>query len=181
MGRISYWKGKRLSDETKRKMSEARKGKVFSVERNRKISLSKKGKTTWAKGKHFSEGHKRKISLANQGENGSNWLGDNASYRAFHKRLYKERGAPCKCEVCGTKDSRRFEWHCPNGNYKDVNSYQRLCSSCHAVTRIRTPHFIICQFCGKVKRLPKSLAIVQKYCSVVCYRNNAALRIANVH
>ena len=50
-------KGKHHSEETKRKMSEARKGKHFSEETKRKMSEA-------AKGKHFSEETKRKMSAS---------------------------------------------------------------------------------------------------------------------
>ena len=50
-------KGKKHSEETKRKMSKARKGKKHSEETKRKMSETRKGK-------HFSEEHKRKMSEA---------------------------------------------------------------------------------------------------------------------
>ena len=50
-------KGKKFSEETRRKLSESRKGKKFSEEHKRKMSEAKKGKK-------FSEEHKRKISEA---------------------------------------------------------------------------------------------------------------------
>jgi len=66
-----------MSEETKRKMSEARKGnswnkgkpgpnrgKTFSEEHKRKLSEAKKGKPTWNKGKKMSEESKHKMSEA---------------------------------------------------------------------------------------------------------------------
>ena len=53
-------KGKVLSDETKRKISEVQKGKVFSDETKRKMSEVKKGK-------HPSEETRRKMSEALKG------------------------------------------------------------------------------------------------------------------
>lgn len=39
-GRIGYWKGKTLSEETKKKMSEAKKGRKFTVEHCKALSKS---------------------------------------------------------------------------------------------------------------------------------------------
>ena len=64
-------KGKHLSEETKRKMSESHKGKHFSEEHKEKISKTKKGKPSNRKGKKlgpFSEEHKRKLSEAHKGK-----------------------------------------------------------------------------------------------------------------
>lgn len=55
------------SEETKRKMSKAKKGKHPSEEHRRKLSESMKGKTTWNKGKHHLEETKEKISESMKG------------------------------------------------------------------------------------------------------------------
>ena len=54
-------KGKKLSQETKDKMSASRKGKKHSIEWCEKISLSNKGKVSPNKGKKMSEEQKEKI------------------------------------------------------------------------------------------------------------------------
>lgn len=65
-GKIPWCKGKSLSDETKKKMSEAHKGKTFSEETRKKISRSLKQhyKThdNFRKGKRISEEHRKRIS-----------------------------------------------------------------------------------------------------------------------
>ena len=60
-----------LSEESKKKISESlkgrtvwNKGKHHSEETCKKISDAKKGRTTWSKGKHLSEEHRRKLSEA---------------------------------------------------------------------------------------------------------------------
>ena len=55
------YKGYKLSEETKKKMSEAHKGKHFSEEHKKRMSESMKGK-------EFSEEHKKKISESNKGK-----------------------------------------------------------------------------------------------------------------
>ena len=56
--------GKLLSEETRRKISEAHKGKLLSEEHRKKMSEAKKGK----KRMPFSEEHCRKISEAKKGK-----------------------------------------------------------------------------------------------------------------
>lgn len=43
-GRVSYWKGKVLSEETKKKMSEAKRGRAFSVAHKEALSKAMRGK-----------------------------------------------------------------------------------------------------------------------------------------
>jgi 5-methylcytosine-specific restriction endonuclease McrA len=62
-----YWKGKKLSEETKHKLSEVRKGRQVSEETKRKISLGAKGKNTWSKGRKLSEETRRKMSESRKG------------------------------------------------------------------------------------------------------------------
>ena len=59
---VSYWRGKHLSLETRKKMSAARKGKHFSLEARKRMSEARKGKPVPWKGKHLSEEHRQKIS-----------------------------------------------------------------------------------------------------------------------
>lgn len=76
-GEGGNFKGRKHSEETKRRMSEARKGKHLSEEWKKRISESHKGKhlseevikkrAETLRGKHLSEEHKRKISEANKG------------------------------------------------------------------------------------------------------------------
>ena len=53
-----------ISDEHRRKISEAKKGKHHSEETKLKIAESHKGITSWNKGKHHSEETRRKIAEA---------------------------------------------------------------------------------------------------------------------
>lgn len=58
------YKGKRLSEDVRKKISEANKGKLLSEETKKKLSEAHKGKSSWNKGKCLSEEHKKKISKA---------------------------------------------------------------------------------------------------------------------
>ena len=55
------------SQETRNKLSEARKGTTFSEEWIRNLSEAHKGQISWIKGKHHSEESKQKMSEANKG------------------------------------------------------------------------------------------------------------------
>ena len=63
-------KGKSLSEDTRRKMSEAKKGRTFTEEHRRNMSEAQKGKVTWNKGKKgiYSEETIKKMSKANKGK-----------------------------------------------------------------------------------------------------------------
>lgn len=60
-----YW-----SEDTRRKMSEAKKGRTFTEEHRRNMSEAQKGKVTWNKGKKgiYSEETIKKMSEANKGK-----------------------------------------------------------------------------------------------------------------
>ena len=60
----TYTKGKHLSEETRRKMSESQKGRTFSEEHCKKISESKKGENHPFFGKHHSAEARQKMSEA---------------------------------------------------------------------------------------------------------------------
>ena len=64
----AFNKGKHLSEESKKKMSEAKKGKHLSEEHKKKLSEAKKGEKNPMYGKHHSEEYKKKMSEANKGK-----------------------------------------------------------------------------------------------------------------
>ena len=71
----AFKKGKKLSDECKKKIGEALKGenngmygKRHSEETKNKIREAMKGKNTWAKGRHLSEETKKKIGASSIGK-----------------------------------------------------------------------------------------------------------------
>ena len=66
-GKPSPNKGKKMSEESKKKNSEAHKGKKASEESKRKNSEAHKGKPSGNRGKHFSEETKKKLSEARKG------------------------------------------------------------------------------------------------------------------
>ena len=63
--------GKDISEETKKKMSEARKGEKHPMYGKHRSEETKKKMSEANKGKHFSEEHKKKISEAQKGKHRS--------------------------------------------------------------------------------------------------------------
>ena len=66
-GEKSPMYGKKHSEESRIKMSEARKGRTQSDETKKKIAESLKGYTPWNKGKTVSDETRKKISMAAKG------------------------------------------------------------------------------------------------------------------
>jgi len=139
--------GHKHSDETKRKMSLAKKGlntwmkgKHLSEETKRKLSLAHKGKT-------FSEEHKKKLSLAQKGSKHYNWKGgvisDNQKrlvlpeWKAIRKKVYKRDNWTCQiCGIhCGNEEKSKIQCHhiIPYRITQDNSESNliTLCASCH--------------------------------------------------
>jgi hypothetical protein len=87
-------------------------------ERRAKISHAMKGRTS-------SEETKLKLSAVFRSRASA------LSYKAAHKRVYRDRGAPSLCEHCGTTDGK-FQWANISDRFDDVMDYARLCAKCHA-------------------------------------------------
>lgn len=80
------------------------------------------GKTPWNKGR---------VGLI-PSENHGQWKGDDASYVAKHKWVYKHLGRPQKCSKCGDESSGKYNWHNISGEYRRESSdWARLCTHCH--------------------------------------------------
>lgn len=152
--------GRKLSEETKRKMSESRKGKKHpmygkhhSEESKQKMSLAVSGENHRLFGKHHAEEtkkkmslvkigvklskeHKLKLSLADRtkttGENNSNWKGEDVGYTSLHKWIYRKCGKANLCEFKDETCSATFQWSNISREYhRDVNDFQSLCISHH--------------------------------------------------
>jgi len=59
------------------------------------------------------------------------WKGNDAGLISLHRMVWRKKGKPNKCEVCGTETAKKYEWANLSGNYADVNDYKRMCTICH--------------------------------------------------
>lgn len=81
-------KGKKISEEAKRKLSESLKGRKFSEEHKRNLSKAKKGEKHPMFGRKFSDEHKRKISESSKGKK----MSEEAKQKmSIAKKAYWER------------------------------------------------------------------------------------------
>lgn len=127
--------GKSVSEETRRKIGIAHKGAIFSKERRDKIRQKALGRKGHKLGKLFEKGNdpwNKGLKGINLGSKNWMWKGENAGYHAIHIWLKTNYGKASKCEHCGTKKAKRFEWANISGEYKrDISDYLQLCSKCH--------------------------------------------------
>jgi len=108
-------KGNTHTEETRRKLSEAAKGKIFTEETRRKLSELKKGKNNPNFGKSFTEETKRKMSEAAKGK----------IFTEDHRRKLSEasKNRPfVKCIHCGKSSQQPANinrWHNDNCKHKE--------------------------------------------------------------
>lgn len=95
-----------------------------------KLGCSRKPVSTAMR--HYGIKARPAVPRNQRGSASPSWLGDDATYKALHLRVSKERGRPARCETCG-QDSpeRRYDWANLSGRYADVNDYIRVCRPCH--------------------------------------------------
>ncbi len=164
---VKYWKGEKLSEEHKRKLSEAKKGCKLSEEHKRKIGKAHKGKkrsketgqkiSEKRKGIEFSEETKKKMSenswqAKHKGKLSPYWIEDRSKLAKRQKRndmAYKEWRAQVykrdkyKCRINNDDCNGRIiahhilSWRDYLELRYDVNNGVTLCEHHHPKTRKR--------------------------------------------
>lgn len=130
-------KGKKLSEEHKRKIGETNQKKLreFYDSPEGKERATVHSKTL--KGRTLTEEHKQKIKESSpKGEQHCGWKGNEVGYRALHMWVSKELGAPTKCENCGRDGltGRKIQWANKSGKYlRNKSDWIRLCAKCHVL------------------------------------------------
>lgn len=178
---------RRHSEETKRKIAEWHKGKVVSEETRKRLSIAKKGKTTKWKGQKHTEETKRKIgekskgrvlsaearkkiSDAQTGEKNWNWKGGLKKDRKHINRLHQLTKYKRKAQMSGgsftLKDweeiKERYGFMCPacsreepeikltidhiiplsKGGLHDKSNIQPLCKNCNSSKNVKLISYI---------------------------------------
>jgi len=139
-------KGKKLSDITRKKISESKKG-ILPIDNGHKLDCNC-GVCNMMKGiSHWNEESKRKFSKARSGKNHPQWL-DGASMRGYGfgfndelKEKIKERDG-FVCQECGIPENELKYVLCVHHIDYDKNNHNEsnlisLCRSCHSQTNFK--------------------------------------------
>tara|TARA_R100001530_G_scaffold63598_1_gene45719 strand:- start:2052 stop:2771 length:720 start_codon:yes stop_codon:yes gene_type:complete len=173
-----YMLEKKMSDESKRKMSVAAKnclkdkrnhpnfGKKFSTKLKEKLSLSHKGACAKEKhpnwGKHLSFEIRRKIGEAQKGNKSHAWKGGisklpyNFNWTDTLKESIRQRDSYC-CRLCGVKSGSKFhsklDVHHIDYDKDNINPNYliSLCKSCHTKTNFNRDKWF--KFFNKMLRI----------------------------
>lgn len=133
---------RKLSDETRKRMSLAKIGTKLSLKTRKKISEAAKGRVGFWRNKKRDEITKLKISLSRTGkktgDTNGNWKGDLAKPGAKHSWIYKHKGNINFCYHCHKTNKKKYEWANIDHRYRrNVDDYMRLCTSCHRIYDIK--------------------------------------------
>jgi hypothetical protein len=127
-------RGRKASEETRRKMSDARRGRQHSAASRAKMSAANVGR------RHTAETRKR-ISetlraMQRTGARTHNWKGDAVGYCALHAWVARHKKKTGVCTDCGnevgTARTTGTEWANVSGRYlRDLDDFIELCIPCH--------------------------------------------------
>jgi len=126
-GQTSWNKGKKMSEESRKKMSLAKIGKPSPTKGIKRPDLSIANKN-----RKWSKKDREKHSDVHKGERNQNWKGDKVGYDALHDWVKRKKGKAKQCVHCGTKDAKRYEWSNIDHKYRrNVDDFIELCTKCH--------------------------------------------------
>lgn len=148
-GHISPLRGKRLTVEHRKKLSDAKKGKPNwrkgVIGKYKHTEEWKRGQSIRSRGRTMSDETKRKISEANRGENNGSWKGgvwdrsfsrgSDYKYRLFRRKVLRRDGC---CVFCGSEERLEVDHIKPYSLHPelrlDIENARVLCHSCHKKT-----------------------------------------------
>lgn len=107
-------KGKKKTEEHKKKIAMSLTGRTLNNDVKHKMSLAQKGrKITWGdkisvsmKYRKLADERRARMSIDQGGKN----IVDSALYKAVHKWIVDQKGKPMICDLCFTKEAKRYEW-----------------------------------------------------------------------
>ena len=127
-------KGAKHSAETRERMSKSALGKRLSKETRQKLSriAKERGFGKWMNGKKHSDETIEKMRHVHSGPTNYLWKGELASIASKHNWLYRKYGKASRCEKCAVQNAPLYEWANVSGKYRrDRNDYIQLCVPCH--------------------------------------------------
>lgn len=72
------------------------------------------------------------MRLAHRGKRAYNWKASRVSYAGMHAWVRRWLGSPKKCEHCGTKKAKIYDWANISKKYlRNLKDWVRLCRPCH--------------------------------------------------
>ena len=84
------------------------------------------------RGKSYPNRKAGSIENVHRGDSHPYWKGTQANHSTIHEWVRKWKGAADKCEVCGEKTDKRYEWSNVDHKYRRVlDDYIAMCMSCH--------------------------------------------------
>jgi len=108
------------------------KGLVMSDETRKRLSEALKGRKAWNKGLTKKDFRVEKYSSQIRNEKHYLWKGDNVGYKGLHGWINKKIGNPKKSDICGTVEEKIYEWHNIDKKYRrDFKDWKRVCRKCH--------------------------------------------------
>lgn len=115
-GRVGYWKGKKLNDETKEKISKSKKGvKIHSEENKRKVGERSRGNTDRLGKKHTDE-TKNKMSESNK----KRYLLNPGIKNIMRNKMKDRPQKKIKCPYCNKEGGNAMNrWHFDNCKFKN--------------------------------------------------------------
>lgn len=80
----------------------------------------------------FSSSSIKKMKESHKGEKAYNYKGGKVGYFGLHSWVTRWKGSPKFCEICKSKDEKKYEWANISKKYKrKLEDYIRLCKRCH--------------------------------------------------
>lgn len=136
-GKLKYYAPNKLDNNSKRFCSQKCKIKGQFKEKKSKICIYC--------GKEFlPRGHSLKIRFCShscgslgrkfkglKGERNYKWKGNKVGYNALHTWVYREKGNPPKCQICGESKKMRHWANIDRKYQRKLEDFISLCVSCH--------------------------------------------------